>query len=111
VSRILVAMSGGVDSSVAAAILRAQRMNRDITTWTRGIDREQFNPDRRDLEWRRGKGIADDEVVVAFLGRVVMEKGLDVFADAIHALERRGVAHRVADRGAERTGMGFVVDG
>ena len=84
-----------VPAESTAAILRAQRMNRDITTWTRGIDREQFNPDRRDLEWRRGKGIADDEVVVAFLGRVVMEKGLDVFADAIHALERRGVAHRV----------------
>ena len=84
-----------VPAESTAAILRAQRMNRDITTWTRGIDREQFNPGRRDLEWRRGKGIADDEVVVAFLGRVVMEKGLDVFADAIHALERRGVAHRV----------------
>jgi len=84
-----------VPAESTAAILRAQRMNRDITTWTRGIDREQFNPGRRDLEWRRGKGIADDEVVVAFLGRVVMEKGLDVFADAIHALERRGVAPRV----------------
>ena len=84
-----------VPAESTAAILRAQRMNRDITIWTRGIDREQFNPGRRDLEWRRGKGIADDEVVVAFLGRVVMEKGLDVFADAIHALERRGVAHRV----------------
>jgi phosphatidylinositol alpha 1,6-mannosyltransferase len=78
-----------------AAILRAQRMNRDISIWARGIDREQFNPDRRDLEWRRGLGIGDDEVVIAYLGRVVMEKGLDVFADAIHALEERGVPHRI----------------
>ena len=31
-----------VDSAV---ILRAQRMNRDIAIWTRGVDREQFNPD------------------------------------------------------------------
>jgi len=78
-----------------ALILRTQRMNRDITIWTRGIDRDQFNPGRRDMEWRRAQGIADDETVVAFLGRIVMEKGLDVFADAIHAVEPLGVTHRV----------------
>ena len=78
-----------------AMILREQRMNRDITIWTRGIDRDQFNPERRDMEWRRAQGIADDETVVAFLGRIVMEKGLDVFADAIHAIEPLGVKHRV----------------
>jgi len=78
-----------------AAILRAQRMNRDISIWGRGIDREQFNPGRRDLEWRRAQGIADDDLVIAFLGRVVMEKGLDVFADAIHAFEPAGLKHRV----------------
>ena len=78
-----------------AMILREQRMNRDITIWTRGIDRDQFNPERRDMAWRRAQGIADDETVVAFLGRIVMEKGLDVFADAIHAIEPHGVKHRV----------------
>jgi phosphatidylinositol alpha 1,6-mannosyltransferase len=77
------------------AILRAQRMNRDITIWARGIDRKQFNPDRRDMEWRRSIGIADDEMVIAFLGRVVMEKGLDVFSDAIHAFATFGLKHRV----------------
>jgi glycosyltransferase involved in cell wall biosynthesis len=70
-------------------------MNRDIAIWARGIDREQFNPGRRDVEWRRSLGIADDEIVVAFLGRIVMEKGLDVFSDAIRALESRGIRHRV----------------
>ena len=78
-----------------AAILRAQRMNRDIAIWSRGIDREQFNPERRDMDWRRGLGIGDDEMVVAFLGRIVMEKGLDVFSEALHAFEGRGVRHRV----------------
>ena len=78
-----------------AAILRAQRMNRDIAIWARGIDRDQFNPERRDMAWRRDLGIADDEMVIAFLGRVVMEKGLDVFADAIHAFETFGFKHRV----------------
>jgi phosphatidylinositol alpha 1,6-mannosyltransferase len=77
------------------AILRAQRMNRDITIWARGVDREQFNPGRRDMEWRRSHGIRDDEMVIAFLGRVVMEKGLDVFSDAIHAFATYGLNHRV----------------
>jgi len=78
-----------------AAILRAQRMNRDIAIWGRGVDRDQFNPERRSLEWRRSLGIGDEEMVIAFLGRVVMEKGLDVFAEAILALIDRGVRHRV----------------
>ena len=78
-----------------ALILRAQRMNRDITIWGRGVDRVQFNPERRDLEWRRSIGIADDEMVIAFLGRIVMEKGLDVFSDAVHAFATFGLNHRV----------------
>ena len=78
-----------------AAILRAQRMNRDIWIWARGIDREQFNPERRDMAWRRSIGIADDEMVIAFLGRVVMEKGLDVFSDAIHEFAPLGLKHRI----------------
>jgi phosphatidylinositol alpha 1,6-mannosyltransferase len=78
-----------------ALILRAQRMNRDIAIWARGIDRQQFNPEQRDMEWRHSLGIADDEMVIAFLGRVVMEKGLDVFADAIHAFATFGLNHRV----------------
>jgi phosphatidylinositol alpha 1,6-mannosyltransferase len=78
-----------------ATILRAQRMNRDIEIWTRGIDREQFNPERRDMEWRRAQGILDDEMVIAYLGRIVMEKGLDVFADAIHAFAALGLKYRV----------------
>jgi glycosyltransferase involved in cell wall biosynthesis len=78
-----------------ASILRAQRMNRDIAIWGRGVDREQFNPERRDMDWRRSIGIADDEMVIAFLGRIVMEKGLDVFADAVHSFAERGLKHRV----------------
>jgi len=78
-----------------AAILRAQRMNRDIAIWSRGIEHSQFNPEQRDMEWRRSLGIGDDELVIAYLGRVVMEKGLDVFADAVHAFATHGLKHRV----------------
>ena len=84
-----------VPAESTAAILRAQRMNKDISLWARGVDREQFNPGRRSLEWRRERGIGDDEMVVAFLGRLVLEKGLDVFADAIDAARAKGVPLKV----------------
>jgi phosphatidylinositol alpha 1,6-mannosyltransferase len=89
-----------VPAESTAAILRAQRMNKDISLWARGVDREQFNPDRRSLEWRRGHGVGDDEMVVAFLGRLVLEKGLDVFADAIDAARAKGVPLKVLAIGA-----------
>ena len=76
-------------------VLHDQGMNSDIGLWSRGVDRTIFNPGARDLAWRRDLGIADDDLVIGFLGRLVMEKGLDVFADSIAELTRRGVAHRV----------------
>ncbi|MET0180099.1 MAG: glycosyltransferase family 1 protein [Novosphingobium sp.] len=82
-------------SESMAQVLRDQRMNYDIGIWSRGVDRERFNPGRRDDAWRRSLGIADDEVAIGFLGRLVMEKGLDVFADSIDELTRRGVAHKL----------------
>ena len=82
-------------SDSMAQLLRDQRMNYDVGIWTRGIDREIFNPERRDLAWRRGLGIADDVPVVGFTGRLVMEKGLDVFSDTVDRLARRQVRHKV----------------
>jgi phosphatidylinositol alpha 1,6-mannosyltransferase len=82
-------------SESMAQVLRDQRMNYDIGIWSRGVDRELFHPGRRDLAWRRAQGIADDEVVVGFFSRLVMEKGLDVFSDAIDELRSRGLRHRV----------------
>ena len=76
-------------------VLRQQGMNDDISLWERGVDREIFAPGRRDLTWRRTLGMADDAVAIGFLGRLVMEKGLDAFADTIAELRRRGVAHDV----------------
>ena len=78
-----------------AQLLRDQRMNYDIGIWSRGVDREIFHSGRRSLEWRRSLGIGDEDVVIGFLGRIVMEKGLDVFSDTIDALRRRGAPHAV----------------
>jgi glycosyltransferase involved in cell wall biosynthesis len=82
-------------SDSMAQLLREQRMSYNVGIWTRGIDREIFNPDRRDTGWRRSLGIGDDEPVIGFVGRLVMEKGLDVFSETIDCLERRQVRHRI----------------
>ncbi len=82
-------------SESMAQLLREQRMSYDVGIWTRGIDREIFNPGRRDLDWRRAIGIGDDAPAIGFVGRLVMEKGLDVFSDAIDQLVARQVQHKV----------------
>lgn len=81
-------------SDSMAQLLREQRMNFDVGIWSRGLDRTIFHPDARAMGWRRALGVADDEVAVGFVGRLVMEKGLDVFADTIDALCRRGTKVR-----------------
>ncbi len=75
--------------------LREQDMHEDISIWSRGVDRTIFNSGQRDLDWRRQIGLADDDVAIVFLGRLVMEKGLDVFAETIAQLRRLGDKHKV----------------
>jgi len=94
-------------SESMAQLLRDQRMSYDVGIWSRGIDQAIFNPGRRDPEWRRSLGIADDEVAIGFVGRLVMEKGLDVYSDAIERLKQRGVKHRVLIVGEGPAGEWF----
>ncbi len=82
-------------SESMAQVLRQQRMNYDIDIWSRGVDREIFHAGRRDMAWRQSLGIEDDLPVIGFLGRLVMEKGLDVFSDTVDQLCRRNVRHKV----------------
>lgn len=95
-------------SESMAQVLREEGMNEDISIWSRGVDRTIFTPDRRDLAWRRKLGIGDEDVAVGFLGRLVMEKGLDVFAATIAELRKRAVAHKVLVVGEGPARDGFV---
>ena len=63
----------------------------DVRIWSRGINRQTFAPHHRDMAWRRTIGVHDDEVLVTFVGRLVREKGLHVFADTMDVLKARGV--------------------
>lgn len=82
-------------SEALAQMLREQRMSYDVGVWTRGIDDSLFNPAQRDLTWRKSIGLSDDVPVIGYIGRLVMEKGLDVFADTIDELQRRQIRHQV----------------
>ncbi len=46
------------------------------------------------MAWRRELNIGDDEVVIAFVSRLVWEKGLDVYAGVLDGLKARGIPHR-----------------
>lgn len=74
-------------SDSMAAELRRDGIGADIRLWARGVDQALFNPGRRDMGWRRAQGFGDDDVVVAFVGRLVLEKGIDAFAGAVNAAQ------------------------
>jgi glycosyltransferase involved in cell wall biosynthesis len=84
-----------VPSPSMGELVRGWGVETPIGIWSRGIDHDRFRPQRRDLDWRRAHGLADDDVAIGFLGRLVKEKGLDVFAAVVTELRRRGVPHKV----------------
>jgi phosphatidylinositol alpha 1,6-mannosyltransferase len=78
-----------------AELIQGWGVTTPVSIWSRGVLHDRFTPARRDLAWRRSLGIGDEEVAIGFLGRLVLEKGLDIFAAVSRALSARGVAHRV----------------
>lgn len=93
-----------VPSPCMAEELQAQNMAHNIGIWSRGVDTKLFNPEQRDAGWRRQLGIADGEVVIAFVGRLVLEKGLGIFADTLDLLAKRGIKFKalIVGEGPER---------
>lgn len=71
-----------------AARFAAEGLGARARVWSRGVDRSLFSPARRSLDWRRAQGFGDDQTVVVYFGRIVLEKGLTVFAETITRLKR-----------------------
>lgn len=74
--------------------LAAKHGSGRVSVWGRGIDPAAFHPSLRDEAVRAAFGYAPGDVVPLFFGRLVQEKGLGVFADAIDALRASGQAVR-----------------
>jgi len=83
-----------VPTTTMREVLRDHGIEDGLRLWQRGIDVDRFNPGHRSASWRRQHGIDEDEVVVAFVSRLVWEKGLDTYAEVIERLERQDVPHR-----------------
>ncbi|MDZ7632796.1 MAG: glycosyltransferase family 1 protein [Gemmatimonadaceae bacterium] len=58
----------------------------NVGVWGRGVDGERFDPAFRSLDWRRSLGIADDAMVVLYVGRIAREKGLEHALGAMRQL-------------------------
>jgi phosphatidylinositol alpha 1,6-mannosyltransferase len=76
------------------AEMRSLRGDDHVSLWSRGVDRELFDPAKRDLPWRRAQGWRDDDLVVLFFGRLVLEKGVRDYVAIVRRLRERGVPVR-----------------
>lgn len=77
-----------VPSPSMANELNEQGIEEGVRIWARGVDTEQFNPDYRDMDWRKSNGFEDSDKVVTFVSRLVWEKNLQTFVDTIKKLQQ-----------------------
>lgn len=75
--------------------LVAEDFKNNMEVFGRGVDSDLFAPARRSLEWRRKLGLADDDVVVSFVSRLVKEKNTDLMIRCFHRLQHAGVKFRI----------------
>ncbi|MET0137906.1 MAG: glycosyltransferase, partial [Sphingobium sp.] len=84
--RVLVPTGAVLDDMAAA-------QGRDrLAIWSRGVDTALFDPAHRSQAWRQRHGIGDDRIAILFFGRIVLEKGLDRFAETVALLRTLGHA-------------------
>ena len=74
--------------------LEAHGIDSTLRLWPRGIEADRFHPGFRSDDWRQSHGFGPDDVVVSFVSRLVKEKGLDVFAATVQALQADGLPVR-----------------
>ncbi len=111
-----------VPSPSMAQALRDEGVGAPFHLWSRGVDTARFDPARRSAAWREARGVGEDEVLVAFVSRLVREKRLDDFVAVIERLRAAGAPVRalIVGDGPERASLerrlpdalfeGFLVD-
>lgn len=80
--------------SMVEELKKAGVAGENMRLWGRGVDHERFTPAKRSLEWRRAQGVGDDEVLVAYAGRLVAEKNMALLARVFKALSELALPHR-----------------
>ena len=63
--------------STAYEVHLQRRGIRHTGIWSRGVDTHQFGPEYRSPQYRCGLGIGPEDMLVAYVGRLAPEKGID----------------------------------
>jgi glycosyltransferase involved in cell wall biosynthesis len=74
--------------SIVAEELRRQGF-RNVRVWSRGVDAARFSPSFRSDELRARLGARDDTILVAYVGRIAPEKGIDVALEGMRRVLAR----------------------
>lgn len=96
-----------VPTKSMAAQLRAKNIGRSsdsLKIWARGVNTDQFNPSKRDDDWRNEMGFRDNDIIFTFVSRLVWEKNLKLFASVANKLQRKypGVRSMIVGDGPAR---------
>lgn len=83
-----------VPSHSMAEVLAREIGAEKIHLWQRGVDTVRFDPAKRSEAWRQSVGVRPDEVVVAFVSRLVREKRVAIVVDVLNRLSAAGIRHR-----------------
>jgi glycosyltransferase involved in cell wall biosynthesis len=96
-----------VPSPSMAESLTAQGVAAPLHLWSRGVDTRRFHPARRSEAWRAERGVAQEEILVAFVSRLVREKRLEDYVGVMERLRADGVPARalVVGDGPEGEGL------
>lgn len=93
-----------VPSDSTRDALLADGLKNNFKPWPRGIDTDRFNPGKRSAAWRAQHGIAENELIVLHVSRLVREKRLDTLTASLKQLT---IPHRVVIVG-DGPDRGFV---
>ena len=93
-----------VPSDSTRDALLADGLKNNFKPWPRGIETDRFNPDKRSIAWRAQRSIAENELIVLHVSRLVREKRLDTLTASLKQLT---IPHRVVIVG-DGPDRGFV---
>lgn len=96
-----------VPSASMREVLLEHGVKSTLRLWPRGVDTNRFSPAHRSEGWRASQGLERDDRVVLFASRLVREKGLGVYAEALDLLHSRGhqVRALIVGEGPERAAL------
>jgi phosphatidylinositol alpha 1,6-mannosyltransferase len=93
-----------VPSDSTRDALLADGLTNNFKPWPRGIETDRFHPGKRSAAWRVEHGIAENELIVLHVSRLVREKRLDMLTAS---LKRLTIPHRLVIVG-DGPDRGFV---